>query len=86
MDYRVVQDYFISELGVTLQAGDQVRDGDCDPDLMAELVSKGVIEPVYATSSTTMADFDLGAATLDEAVLGDDEGANEKADDEADDE
>jgi len=60
MRYTVTQDYFVSEVNVQLVAGDVVQDGDTDPDLVAQLVSQGVLEPEYRTSSTSLADFDKG--------------------------
>lgn len=45
MKYTVVKNHFVAEVNVHLVEGDILHDGDCDPDLMANLVSGGVVEP-----------------------------------------
>lgn len=45
MKYTVKQDYYVAEFDVQLQAGDVFADGDAEPDLVANLVAKGIVEP-----------------------------------------
>lgn len=45
MRYEVQQDFHVAEFDVQLQRGDVFADGDAEPDLVANLLAKGVIEP-----------------------------------------
>jgi hypothetical protein len=53
MQYLVMaEQYDNAEFRFSLIRGDLIEDGDIEPDLMAELVSQGVIAPAYETTST----------------------------------
>ena len=45
MKYTVMQDYYVTEFDVWLREGDVFQDGDAEPDLVANLVAKGIAEP-----------------------------------------
>lgn len=43
MEYQVTQDVYVQEFDLELLIGDWVYDGDLEPDLIAQLVSAGVL-------------------------------------------
>lgn len=59
MRYTVVRDYYVAEFDVRLLAGDVIQDGQGEPDLVAELVSSGVLEPEYIPAQEFFDDEDL---------------------------
>lgn len=46
--YEVVKDWWLQEQGVQLEVGVQFVDGDLDPDVIAQLLSSGIIEDLDA--------------------------------------
>jgi hypothetical protein len=46
MIYEVLEDFYIQEFNVQLLVGDRLSDGDLEPDVIAQLLSVGVLVPV----------------------------------------
>lgn len=46
--YEVVQDYYLQEQGIALEIGVKFADGDLDPDVIAQLLDRGVIVDLNA--------------------------------------
>jgi hypothetical protein len=44
MNYIVVSDYYLQEQAVQLEQGVRFEDGDLEPDVIAQLLSIGVVE------------------------------------------
>lgn len=43
MQYIIARDFYLDAAGVQLTAGDVVQDGDFEPDVVAQLVSSGIL-------------------------------------------
>jgi len=48
MEYQVKAEYHSDEFDWTIYPGETYRDGDMEPDVLANLCSMGVLEPVGA--------------------------------------
>lgn len=46
--YEVVQAFYVQEFGIALEVGVRFFDGDLEPDVIADLLSKGVIADLNA--------------------------------------
>ena len=43
MKYTVTADFYLDEAAVQLTAGDVIKDGDLEPDVIAQLCSQGTL-------------------------------------------
>jgi hypothetical protein len=52
--YEIVQDFYLQEQGIQLEVGVQFADGDLDPDVIAQLLSSGIIVDLDAESQPAL--------------------------------
>jgi hypothetical protein len=52
--YEIVQDFYLQEQGIQLEVGVQFADGDLDPDVIAQLLSSGIIVDLTAESEPAL--------------------------------
>lgn len=64
MQYTIAQDFYVQEFDIELYVGGVVSDGDLEPDVIAQLVSQGVL--VSDQAATIEADEASPAIETDE--------------------